>query len=355
MSRTVKASAAGALLSAALLCSGVAQAASPPAVFVRVEGAGATLLPQTLVNTTTGRQIRGNECPGTSAAGALNAGTEGNWSGSYDAKFKDFLIGSILGESPSGNDYWTLWINGRSSSTGACSTPLHSGDHELWFDCQSDPVTFNCRNNPLALKLPAVVRVGQVVSGSVVQLDGAGHEKPVGGAAVSGNRVAAVSSATGAIRFVARRTGVIDLQARESGATPSDPVQLCAYRKRRAECAVRGPAVHIAGIREHQVFRAGPRRLHGTAGPDPAGLTDVSFSLRRRARSGGCSFFDAGRGRWHATACSGKLTSYSIGASATWSYLLPAPLGPGRYRLVVRATDGNGVRSSSAVDFRVSK
>jgi hypothetical protein len=113
--------------------------------------------------------------------------------------------------------------------------------------------------------------------------------------------------------------------------------------------------VHIAGIREHQVLKTGPRRLHGTAGPDAAGVTDVSFSLLRHAPGGGCAYFDADRGKWHASACSAKAPSFSIGAGTTWSYLLPAPLPAGRYRLVVRATDGNGRGTSSARDFTVKR
>ncbi len=354
MSRIVKASVTGALLAGALLAPGSSLAASPPAAFLRVEGAGATLLPQTLVHTTSAATVKGNRCSGTSAAGALNVGTAGNWSGSYDAKFKDYLVSSILDESPTGNNFWTLWINGRSSSTGACSTPLHPGDHELWFDCIAD-ASFNCTNDPLALTLPARVRVGQAVSGSVTQLDGAGHGKPIAGAAVSGGALVAVSTGTGSVKLIAGRPGLIELQARKSGATPSDPVALCVYRHKASECALRGPAVHIAGIHEHQVLRTGPRRLHGTVVAGPAGLTDVSFGLRRHASGRRCLYFDAARGAWRAIGCRAKIPTFSIGAAAGWSYLLPAPLARGRYRLVVLATDGSGRRGAKAIDFRVKR
>jgi hypothetical protein len=359
MNRKLAASVSGALLSLALIAS--AQAATPPKVFVRVEGAGATLLPQSAVQTTAAVKVKGNACSGSSAGGALDVATGGNWSGSYSASFKDYLVGSILGEAPTGNNFWTLWVNDRSSSTGACSTQLHSGDHELWFDCIAD-AHFNCTNNPLALSVPAVIRLGSSVDAKVSQLDGAGHSTPFGGASVFGRGVAAVSGADGTAKLVAHRSGVITLQASKSGATPSDPVFVCVYRQRASECgsASSGPRVHVRGIHEHQVFKRGPRELRGTAGPDPSGLTDVSFGLLRRAGHHRCWYFDAQRAAWHRTSCSAPAPRFSLGASASWSYLLPAPLPKGGYRLTVVATDGNGAQTklhvgSSVLDFTVKR
>ena len=123
-----------------------------------MEGTGATLLPQTLVHPTSASTIKGHACADATAAGALDQGTAGNWSGSYSSSFKDYLVSSILGETPTGNNFWTLWVNGRSSTTGGCATHLHPGDHVLWFDCQAD-ANFNCTNDPLALSAPGTARV----------------------------------------------------------------------------------------------------------------------------------------------------------------------------------------------------
>jgi hypothetical protein len=339
-----------------------ASAAAPPAAFVRVEGAGATLLPQTLVDTTTATAVKAKACPGTSAAGALDDATAGNWTGSYSTKFDDYLVGTILGESPSGNNFWTLWVNGRSSSTGACSTPLHPSDHVLWFDCQAD-ANFNCTNNPLSVSAPAVVQRNHAFNATVTQLDGAGHSAPITGAAVSGNGVAAVSGTRGSTRLVAHQRGVITLQATKSGATPSDPVFVCVYATSKSECgsAGSGPAVRVNGITEHEKFahRKAPRVLQGTAGPDPSGLTDVSLSLLRRAPHNHCFAYDGDHGRWRSTSCHNpKAPLFSVGASADWSYLLPAVLPVGTYRLEVVAGDGAGHQTklqtgTSKLDFTV--
>jgi hypothetical protein len=361
--RILTSSLTGISLSLALISPGPASAAAPPSAFVRIEGAGATLLPQTLIQTTNATKIKGKACAGSSAAGALNAAAAGSWSGSYSASFKDYLVGSILGEAPAGQNFWTLWVNGRSSSTGACSTPLHPGDHELWFDCQAD-ANFNCTNDPLALKLPAAIRLGRATTATVTQLDGAGHSTAVPGAAITGTGVAAVSGASGKATFVARRAGVITVQAAKSGATPSDPAFVCVYRTRSTQCgsaALNGPPVHVAGIHEHQALAKGPRELRGTAGPDPSGLTDVSLSLLRHAPGGRCSYYDGERGTWQASSChpAKAIPSFSAGANAAWSYLLPAPLPAGSYHLNVVASDGNGrrtklVRGVSALDFSVT-
>jgi hypothetical protein len=329
-------------------------------VTVRIEGAGATLLPQTVVQTTAAKTLRGHPCSASSAGGALNTATRAHWSGTYSTGggFADFFVTSILGESPTGNNFWTLWVNGRSSSTGACSTQLHAGDRELWFDCVAD-AHFNCTNNPLGLTVPADVRVGRSFAASVVQLDGSGHSAPMTGAAITGDGVVGLSTAGGNASLVARRTGLIALQATKSGATPSDPVSICVYRASKHECpSSAGPPVHVRGIGEHQVFTHGPRSLHGTAGPDLAGLTDVSFGLLRRAPNHRCAYFDANTGRWHSSRCQSQAPLFSIGASANWSYLLPAPLPAGTYRLRVVATDGSGhktepVTGKSVLDFTV--
>jgi hypothetical protein len=358
MNHKLTGSLCGALLLLILALAGPAGAAAPANVSVRIEGAGATLLPQTSVQTTAASRLRGQKCPGSSAAAALDTAAHGQWGGSFSTSQKDFFVTSILGETPTGNNFWTLWVNGRSSSTGACSTPLHPGDHELWFDCVAD-ANFNCTNNPLSLAAPAVVRAGSRATISVVQLDGAGHSTPTASAAVFGAGVSAVTGSGGRATIVPRRLGVFTLQASKSGATPSDPVFVCVYAHSPSSCgaARSGPPTHVLGIAEHQVFTHGPRTLHGTAGPDPSGLTDVSLSLRRRV-GGHCRYFDGNTATWHAVACGAPIPSFSVGAGASWSYLLPGALPPGVYRLEAIARDGNGrqtkpARGSSLVDFTV--
>jgi hypothetical protein len=354
-------SVAAASLAAAVAVTPAGAAQTSPAAYVRIEGANRTLLKQTLVRTQSGDRVRGHACSETSAAGALDDATHGKWSGSYDTKFGDYLVSAIEGESPTGNNFWTLFVNGRTSSTGACETPLHSGDHVLWFDCQAD-ANFNCTNNPLALTAPAVAKRGHRITAHVTQIDGAGHNTPMAGATVRGRGVSGASDSNGVVHLTPHAAGTITLQGRRAGATPSDPVSVCVYVHRRSECgpAGRGPSVHVIGIHEHGSFSRAhaPRELHGTAGPDPSGLTDVSFSLHRRAPNGRCSTYDADRASFRASACGTAAPLFSIGAAANWSYLLPKALAPGRYQLKVIAADGQNRQTKlktgvSRIDFTV--
>ncbi len=360
--RTVAAgSVAAASLAAAVAVTPAGAAPTTPTAYVRIEGAKATLLSQTLVRTRAGDRVRGHACSDTSAAGALDRATHGKWSGSYDAKFGDYLVSTIEGEAPTGNNFWTLFVNGRTSSTGACETPVHSGDHVLWFDCHAD-ANFNCTNNPLALTAPALVQRGHRITAHVTQIDGAGHGTPMDGATVRGGGVGGSSDSGGVVHLSPHTAGTITLEARKPGATPSDPVYVCVYAHRRSECgrAGRGPSVHVARIREHASFSHAhaPRELRGTAGPDPSGLTDVSFSLHRRAPNGRCSYYDADRASFRSSPCGKAAPLFSIGAAASWSYLLPNALGSGRYELHVVATDGANrhtklVAGASRIDFTV--
>ncbi len=223
------------LASLAVLIPAVA-AAKPHVVTVRVEGASATLLPQTQVSTTTAKTLGGHPCGGSTAAAALDNATGGQWSGKWFSSFDDFQVFTILGETPAGaNDYWTLWIDGRSSSTGACATTLHAGDHELWFDCLGDSQG-NCSNDPLAVRAPSAVRRGHRVTVRVTQLDAGGHGTPVSGAVLSGGGVVKVTGDGGTATFRAPKSGLLELQATKSGATPSDLTGLCVYPRRRAQC-----------------------------------------------------------------------------------------------------------------------
>jgi hypothetical protein len=364
MHRILSTSVVVVLVSLALVAPAGASGAGSPVVFVRIEGAGSTLLPQTLIQTTSASSLRRQSCSGSSAAGALNLATRGQWTGKWFSSFKDFEVASILGETPAGaDDFWTLWINGRSSMTGACSTPLHTGDHELWFDCVSSS-SGTCANNPLALSAPSTAHAGRPLTVTVTQLDGAGNSKPFAGAAINGGGVVAVSGPGGRATFIPRAAGVLRLHAVKSGATPSDTEFVCVYPRRASQCGSvgnNGPRTHVLGIREHQVFIAhGPRLLHGTAGPDPTGITDVRLSLFRHAPNSRCSYYDGSTGTWQRRGCRAATpaASFSVGASTSWSYLLPQPLPLGSYRLNVIASDSGGrhtklVPGRSGIDFAV--
>jgi hypothetical protein len=119
----------------ALTASGAALAAgSGPSVSVQVKSTTKTLLGPTTVHGETGSIIKGGtpkgKCPGSSAAGALDAATHGKWTGKYYASVPGIFVTSILGVKPAGHDYWGVFVNGK-PSLGICAVKLHAGDKIL--------------------------------------------------------------------------------------------------------------------------------------------------------------------------------------------------------------------------------
>jgi hypothetical protein len=72
------------------------------------------------------------KCPGSSAAGALDAATHGKWTAKYYPSLKDVFIKSIEGVKPPGKDFWSISVNGKPASTGACEIKLRAHEKLLF-------------------------------------------------------------------------------------------------------------------------------------------------------------------------------------------------------------------------------
>jgi hypothetical protein len=115
-----------------LSASGVALAAgSGPSVSVTIKSTTKTLR-QTTVHAEKGWITKGGtpkgKCSGNSAAGALDAATHGKWVGKYYSSGPGIFVTSILGVKPTGQSFWGLYVNGKSSSKGICDVKLHTGE-----------------------------------------------------------------------------------------------------------------------------------------------------------------------------------------------------------------------------------
>ncbi len=111
-------------------------ASAGPAVTVQFKTLTKTLLGPKKVHGEKGWITKGGtprgKCSGDSAAGALDAATRGKWAGKYFASVGGIFVTSILGVRPSGSDYWGLYVNGKSSSLGACQVKLRAGERLLF-------------------------------------------------------------------------------------------------------------------------------------------------------------------------------------------------------------------------------
>lgn len=350
MSRRIIGSLAGALAAASLVAP-IAHAGAPAHVSVRVEAPGKTLADTTL--TTSRAQVMpdgAHACSGTSAGGALWKAVPTHWAGSYYASFGDFLVGAIGGVRAAGSAYWAFWLNGRTASAGACTTELQAGDRVLAFVCDPTPDFSSCTNLPLDLSL-VEVRGGKAKA-KVVLLDGAGRSAPVAGATVAGG-VAPVRTAADGTARVTLRLGQSALRATHAADTPSGRLH-CQRGARRARCGssdVTPPTLTLSGISNGETFAAAhaPRVLRGVAS-DPSGVT-VTLRLTRNV-GGRCTRFDANRGAFRSCGKAPR-APFAAGDRAHWSFLLPAKLGAGGYRLDAIATDGAGNRTVVSVRFSV--
>ena len=340
--------------------------AAPSNVTVRIEGAASTLVEEGGFATTSAPVNKGGkgDCSGTSAAGALEHATGGDWDGTFYNPTDGYGVERIFGETYTFNargDYWAFWVNGRAASVGVCRTELQEGDEVLFFVDQcfdAQPPDFACKNlpiRPLALTAPASAQTGQPVEVSVATLDGNGGSSPTEGARVSGGGAEATTGADGKASVTFAQPGQVVLKATKAGSVrsaaeklavsvPGEPPVVPAPVARDTSA----PVARIAGIRSGQRFsrRRAPRTLRGSVTPDPSGLRAVKLSLTRSS-GGRCQLYSPTRERFRHSRC-GRRVNFSIGDRQDWSYLLPKRLGKGRYVLDVIAVDKLGNRDALA-------
>jgi hypothetical protein len=213
----------GAIIALALSTSGAALAAGGPTVTVRVEGKTRTLLAPTTVTTHAGFITKGGGvCSKTSAAGALNAATHGNWTGKFYSSFKDYLINSILGETQSGKKYfWGFYKNNRFASLGVCQTTLHQGDQLLLA-----VVPVSGTEYPIAIKAPSSAKVGRKVKATVVWFNAKGKSNPLAGATLSVAGRTGKTNSHGIVWLTPSHAGTFLLRAAHTGYIRAAPVRL---------------------------------------------------------------------------------------------------------------------------------
>lgn len=336
--------------------------AGPSNVTVRVEGASSTLVEEGgLATTTTPVNKRGQgECTGTSAAGALERATNGDWDGTYYGADAGYGVERIFSETYTFNargDYWAFWVNGRAASQGVCKVELQEGDSVLFFVDQcfdAQPPDYACKNDPvrpLELTAPPSAQTGAPVTLSVATLDGNGGSSPTAGARITGGGVDATTGTDGKATVTFSQAGQVALKATKSGSVRSaaEKVAVSAPGQPVAPAApvardTAAPVGRVRGIRNGQRFKRkrAPRTLRGSVLPDPSGLQAVKLSLTRSSR-GRCQLYSPTRERFRPSRC-GRRVNFSIGDRQDWSYLLPERLRAGRYVLDVIAIDKVGNR-----------
>ena len=216
-----------------LMSAPAAFAADPFNVGIRVEGKARTLVKERTVTLADAPIIKdGNpehSCSGQAAIGALQAGTGGDWSGTWfeGLGYSADVIKSV-NPSPA---YFELWVNNRLSSTGLCDSALEGGDDVLLFvqDCEFVPELEGCRSpvTPLGVRVAKTIRRDTVRTIKIVDYAPNGRTTPEAGARVfvNGNRLGRTNK-QGEIKVKATKLGTATVYARDKGHARSETARV---------------------------------------------------------------------------------------------------------------------------------
>jgi hypothetical protein len=287
------------------------------------------------------------------------------------APLHDFFVNGIgSDETPN----WGYAVDYTTASVGGCQFQLAPGSEVLW------SATFAAAKHLLKLSGSAAANVG---SPFVVHIADGQTGSPIAGAAI-GEEVAgittalsgsAVTNAEGNATITLAHTGMVKLKATQAESVRSDGLVVCVHNGNDGTCGttvpglpkVEPPVVHVTpvdvamvgGVKNGRHYRRhkGPRILSGVV-QVPAGgtLREVRISLQRR-NGGRCLVFNGAREAFVRVRC-GVARFFSVGATESFSYLLPAPLPAGHYVYDIEAIDNAGritklVAGVSHVVFRV--
>jgi hypothetical protein len=365
-----------------------ALASGPATVTVRVEGLTETRLPATNVTTTTTPVVGEGDppqdaCPGTSALGALELATGGDWSGPWNSEFGQYEIYSIEGEThvfeagASANYYWSFWLDDKESSLGACEAEAQEGDQVLFFPaCYGEACPPAA--TPLGIEAPASADAGEAVPVTVKRYDSQGEASPVAGATVSAAAMSVTTDADGHAQLDFPSAGRYTLRASAGPESVRTETVVCVHDGEDGNCGTRAPSgsptgssapaisvggavarrapytgpyalvADATGIRNGHVYprRHAPRLLSGKVMAHVP-VTSISLRLRRTYR-GRCWAYDGVSERLARRRCSeGSFFKVASGGES-FSYLLPFRLPVGRYVLDLDATDAAGNRTTLA-------
>jgi hypothetical protein len=368
---------------AALVASGLVAApagAASGSVAVRVEGDAQTLLPRTVVTTTDKAVGKAGQtqCSGTSALGALDVATGGNWAGDYDDRFSSYSLDAIMGEehTAANSSYWAFWINYTYSQSGVCGQQVQEGDDLLFVSecyaagCQnSSPLRISGVPPTVAPGAPVTVKVDEYSWQFTPDFQGTTtSSKPAAGATLSYGGATATTAADGTAQLTFTGTGPVTINVTKAGRVRTAAVT-CVTSGSDGSCGTTvptsvplgteipddetAPVARFARLKNGKVYkrRNAPRRIAGRVSADPSGLQSVRLSILRKAGDR-CWTFDGARERFERHRCGGR-DSFRIGDRAEWSYLLPERLPKGRYTIRAVAIDKAGNDSATRVVIRV--
>ena len=369
-----------AILAAATCLILAASAVAGPTVKVRVEEEGTTLLPQTTVTLNAPEPVSG--CPANSVAAAINLAVAGNWdhgeAGGGGGDFTETILGQAEPFGPE-SETWAEWVNYKWGG-GICTDLLGEGDEVLMI-ADREPPPFAPTVLPLIVtEAPQSVGVGEPFAVKVDAVrtpagtfaePGQGTPEPVAGVTVSGGGASATTAGNGVATLTLRAAGTTTLKASGAGFAASLPFSICAHAAADGNCGTTVPAAppiappykgpfalvpKTTSLLDGHLYKGSAARLIAGQVLAHSAVSSVSLELRRSYR-GRCWAYNGASERFAKAVC-GSGQPFTVGTSASFSYLMPAKLLPGRYVLDITAKDVAGntttlARGTSRIVFFV--
>jgi hypothetical protein len=204
-------------LCGAALVTAAAPAAAATTVAVRVEGTAGRLVARQSVTLRDARVAKdadpSHACPGRTAAGALEAATEGDWQATWAGPY-GFVADAIREETAT----FALWIDHRRATGALCLTPLHAGDDVLLI-AQPDGPTIT----PLGIRVPPTAHRRHTFTITVVDYTTTGRARAARGATVFANGARVGTTTTkGTVRVRGTRVGAVAFYASKRGTARSE-------------------------------------------------------------------------------------------------------------------------------------
>ncbi len=184
-------------------------------VTIRIEGANKTLKLASVIKSDTGSITKygapNGKCPGRSAQGALDAATGGRWKGTWYSQYNEYLITSILGEKPSGHNFWEIFVGHTAATKGACDLPLRGGEKLLFADTSG-------KDQPSALTAPSSAIARSAFTVKLVGYTSKGEASPLSGVRITGNGISSTkTNSHGVAKVTAQGAGKAVLKAAPTG------------------------------------------------------------------------------------------------------------------------------------------
>ena len=130
----------------------------------------------------------------------------------------EYFITSILGEKPSGSDYWTIFVNNKAASIGACDIKLARGEKILF-------AVTDGSEHPSSLTAPHSAVAGQRFKVKLVGYNAAGKPHRLAHVAITANGIkSARTNRSGVATITDDSPGVVILRAKPKGYVRSEAI-----------------------------------------------------------------------------------------------------------------------------------